>query len=200
MRLTYLLLLFFLTRFGYSQILLPIDATDRTSVEQIQLTDLGQFGKYRKARPNIPGHYHTGIDIKRPHNNFLNEPVFAIAQGKVISKRTDGPYAQIILEHKMNNFVFWSLYEHVAGITVNVGEQVSSDKAIARFMNKTELNRFGWQFDHFHLEILKVRPVELKSSSSQPQRKFNSYTLVCYTEVDLNKYFYNPVVFFRQYK
>lgn len=196
-RLLFPLLLFIQAETLPAQVLLPVDLSDRTSLAQLHLTDLGQFGKIRKARPNIPGHYHTGIDIKRPHNNYVDEPVFSVAKGKVISKRTDGPYAQLIIEHHSENLVFWSLYEHIAGIKVNVGDDVDVNTVIARFMNKSELQKFGWQFDHFHLEILKVKPLELKPDSSHPQRKYSSYTLVCYTEKDLNTYFYNPPEFFK---
>lgn len=175
--------------------LLPINSANRTSISTIQLTDIGQFGVIRKAREGIPAHYHTGIDIKRPGNNFHNEPIFPISEGIVISKRTDGPYAQIIVEHSSSEVKFWSLYEHVAGISVEVGEHVSPHKPIARFMNKDELNKYGWQFNHFHLEILKLKPILLEPDSNHPNRHYGSYSLVCFTSQDLNKYYYNPLEF-----
>jgi len=82
------------------QIFLPVNIKNRKDYSKIQLTEIGEFGLKRKARNNIPSHYHTGIDIKLPNNNYFNEPIFPIAEGRVISKRTDGPYAQLIIEHQ----------------------------------------------------------------------------------------------------
>jgi len=194
-RLCFLLFLF-ISICAHSQILLPINVANRKDVSSFQLTKIGQFGLMRKARNTIPEHYHTGIDIKRPGKNYTSEPVFPIAAGKVISKRTDGPFANIIVEHIINGRKIWSLYEHVAGIEVNVNDAVLPQKPIARFMNTEELNRFGWQFDHFHLEIIKVKPFEIKPGKNHPQRYYNAYTLVCYTPDDLNRYYFNPIAFF----
>jgi len=88
------------------QVYLPIELTDRSNISMIELSDIGDFGLMRKPRPNVPQHYHTGIDIKRPNNNYKNEPIYPIAKGKVISKRDDGPYANIIIEHELEGFKF----------------------------------------------------------------------------------------------
>ncbi|MFH2142631.1 MAG: M23 family metallopeptidase [Bacteroidota bacterium] len=176
-------------------LLIPIRGKDRNSVKEIVLTEIGQFGIMRKARPNVPAHFHTGIDIKRPVENYENEPVFPITKGMVISIRNDGPYAQIIIVHKKDNNYFWTVYEHIAGIIVSLGENVYPEKPIARFMNKTELNKYGWKFNHIHFETLKIAPKKLKQDDKHPQRKFVPYTLVCYTQEDLEKYYYNPLEF-----
>jgi murein DD-endopeptidase MepM/ murein hydrolase activator NlpD len=180
-----------------SPIYLPINIPDRKDISQIHLTAIGQFGIMRKARPNVPAHYHTGIDIKRPGSNYDAEHILPIAKGVIISKRTDGPYANLMIEHEINGTKFWSVYEHVAGISVRTGETVLPETPIARFMTKAELNQYGWQFDHFHLEILKVKPMQLKPSKSYPERFYNSYSLVCYTKKDLERYFYNPLDFLK---
>ncbi len=117
----------------------------------------------------------------------------------VISKRDDGPFAQLIIEHYINGDAFWTVYEHIAGIEVNVHDMVDAEIPIARFMNKEELNNYGWQFDHFHLEILKIPPARLNPPPSTPDRHFNSHTLICYTEEELHNYFYNPIEFFEKY-
>lgn len=174
---------------------IPVKTTNRKDVSQIQLTEIGKFGLVRKARKTVPSHLHTGIDIKRPSSNYTNEPIFAIAAGKVISKRTDGPYAQLIIEHHIGDKTFWTVYEHIAGITANLNETVAPDKPIARFMNKVELNKHGWQFDHFHLEVLKLKPTSIKPSKLHPERFFNAYSLICYKPADLEKYYYNPIPF-----
>jgi murein DD-endopeptidase MepM/ murein hydrolase activator NlpD len=194
------MLFIFITLLISLSVLLPVDCGDRKDISKLQLTSIGEFGLMRRDREGIPAHFHTGIDIKRPSNNYLNEPIFAIAEGKVISKRTDGPYAQVIIEHYQKGILFWSLYEHIAGIAVNVGELVTPHQPIARYMNSDELNRFGWQFDHFHLEILKVPPIKLQPEAKHPERLFNSYSLICFTTQDLEKYYYNPLEFLKSYQ
>jgi len=174
---------------------IPINTSNRKDISSIQLTEIGKFGLIRKARKTVPAHFHTGIDIKRPNINYNNEPIFSIAQGKIISKRTDGPYAQLIIEHHVDNTVFWTVYEHIAGITVNLHQIVTPDKPIARFMNKIELNKYGWQFDHVHLEILKTKPISIEPSKNTPERFYNSYSLICFKKEDLEKHFYNPLLF-----
>lgn len=181
-----------------TKISLPVNTNNRTDVNSMQLTDIGAFALLRSARPEIPAHFHTGIDIKRPSDNYNNEPIFPIADGKVISKREDGPFAQLIIEHSVDNKKFWSVYEHIAGIIPALNDSVFTDFPIARFMNRNELNNYGWQFDHLHFEILKVKPVLIQVNPKNPQRLYNSYSLICYTRQQLSKYFYNPVEFLRQ--
>lgn len=195
--LTILLLLGFLTsdfvaEDGY---FLPITEGGRKSVHYLTLTDIGRFGLLRKSRPGIPAHFHTGIDIKRPSGNYLDEPIYTVKSGIVISKRTDGAYAQLIIEHLGTEGKFWTLYEHIAGIEVDLGDQVSPNKPIARFMDRSELDRYGWQFDHFHFEVLKVAPLPLQPSPSTPERYFSSYTLTCFTRDDVHRYFHHPLEF-----
>jgi hypothetical protein len=175
---------------------LPINTPNRKAVSSLVLTDIGQFGLLRKERPGIPAHLHTGIDIKRPTKNYNNEPIFPICNGIVISKRSDGPYAQLIIEHD-DQPKFWTVYEHIAGIEVELFEKVNTDTPIARFMNREELDRYGWQFDHFHLEILKKQPLKLIRNSSNPERLFSSYTLQCFTVEDLTEHFYDPIQFLK---
>jgi hypothetical protein len=171
----------------------------RAEITEIKLSKIGQFGLLRKPRPYIPAHYHTGIDIKRPTQNYIDEPIFPIAKGKVISIRRDGPYANLIIEHDHKHIKFWSLYEHISGILINLNDIVSPDQPIAHFMNKIELDRYGWQFDHFHLEVLKVQPLKLDPNKEHPDLLFKSYSLYCYTEKDLNKYYYNPIEFIQSF-
>lgn len=181
------------------EVLLPINATNRASIKELSLTNIGAFGLSRKARPKVKRHLHTGIDIKRPDNNYINNPIFPIAPGVVISKRDDGPFAQLIVEHKTSKITFWSVYEHIAGINVELNEEVDPSKPIARFMNRQELERYGRQFDHFHLELLKVAPILLKITADLPDRRFNSYTLLCHNQKDLFTYFYHPIEFFEKH-
>jgi hypothetical protein len=179
-------------------ICLPCNPAHRYDVSQVKLTDIGQFGLKRKARPGIPEHYHTGIDIKRPGKRYDFEPIFPIAEGVVISKRTDGPYANLIIEHIIKGAKIWTLYEHIAEISVHTGDVVHPSVPIARFMNKEELNRHGWQFDHFHFELIKVRPLQIPPTAKTPERFFNAYTLTCYNLHDLNRYYEDPLQFFKR--
>ncbi|MDH5366877.1 MAG: M23 family metallopeptidase [Cyclobacteriaceae bacterium] len=180
---------------GYKEILLPITTTDRKAIHTVEITQIGKFGIVRKARTNIPQHLHTGIDIKRPNENYINEYIYPITSGVVISKRTDGPYAQLIIEHNKEGELFWTVYEHIAGIEVELYQPVKPNLPIARFFNHKELNTHGWQFDHFHFEVLKKRPISIRSTQSNPERLFTSYTLSCFTENQLQQHFYDPLVF-----
>ncbi len=185
-----------IARTSYSQdFLTPINTVDRTDISCIKLTNIGKFGEIRKARTDIPKHFHTGIDIKRPTQNYTNEPIFSIGEGIVQSVRNDGPYAFIIIEHYKDDVVFWTEYEHVAEIEVRVGDFVNKYTRIARFMNKEELTKFGWQFDHFHFEILKIHPRKIKPKKTQPQYLFVTYNLICYNLETLNHYYYDPLNF-----
>jgi len=178
-----------------SDLLLPVGAPDRASGRSVVLTDIGAFGAPRKPRPTVPAHLHTGVDICRPHPNYDGEPVYPVARGVVISKRTDGPYAQLIIAHEIAGEKFWSVYEHIAGITADDSSEVDPMVPIARFMNRDELRRYGWQFNHVHLEILKVKPFPLAPDPRRPERKFSSYTLLCHTAADLERYFHDPLRF-----
>ncbi len=177
------------------EIQLPIEAPDRKLIDFIELTDIGKFGLQRAARKAVPAHLHTGIDIKRSAGNYLNAPIFSIDRGTVISKREDGPFAQLIIEHDRGDLVYWTVYEHIAEIQVELFQQVDSNTPIARFFNTNELDQYGWQFDHFHFEILKRRPVRIKPSPDNPERLYHSFTLVCYDERELMKNFYSPIEF-----
>ncbi|WP_420318334.1 M23 family metallopeptidase [Ekhidna sp.] len=169
---------------------LPIKSKD------IALTEIGNFGVERKARPGIPAHLHSGIDIRPPNNNYLTqEYIYPIAKGVVISKRTDGPFAQLIIEHELEGEILWTVYEHIAAIEVDLFEPVKKGTTIARFFLANELDNIGWQFNHFHFEILRKRPIELKPSHKNPERLFSSYSLSCHSPEDLIEHFYDPVVF-----
>jgi hypothetical protein len=178
---------------------IPVNVSDRHSIEDVRLTAIGKFGLLRKARPTVPSHFHAGADIQRPNVNYLNEPIYPIAKGMVISRKTNGPYAQLIIEHKIGSRKIWSLYEHIAGIMVSVNDSVYPSSAIARFMNREELNKYGWKFDHVHLEILKIQPLPLHPDKQNPDRYYYSYSLVCYNKNNLDKYFFDPIFFFNEF-
>ncbi|MEP1094776.1 MAG: hypothetical protein ABJG78_06670 [Cyclobacteriaceae bacterium] len=178
------------------EFLLPIQTMDRQNVNSVHLSQIGSFGVERVARPRVAKHLHTGIDIQRPVQDYSKDQfIYPIAHGVVISKRTDGPFAQLILEHEINGLVFWTVYEHIADIQVELFQKVGPKEPIARFFYGVELDKIGWQFDHFHFEVLKKRPTELKVNSKNPERLFNSYTLSCSDKDTLDQHFYNPLHF-----
>ncbi len=200
MRSIVLMVLLLLSDVAVSQtLLLPINVPNRSSIDDLELTEIGKFGLRRKARPTVKSHLHTGIDIRRPNNDYDQNPVFPIAPGIVISLRNDGPYAKIIVEHQINQELFWSVYEHIAGIRVQLGDAVDPSHPIARFMNRTELEKYGWQFDHFHLEIMKIPPIRANANPRLPDFRFNSYTLMCFNDQDLDKYFFEPISFLKEH-
>ena len=179
------------------QLHLPIGVACRTNAHNIYLTKIGAFGLIRKARPSVPAHYHTGIDLKRPTSNYTNEPVYASAKGKVISMRNEGPFSQIIIEHLIKTRdTVWTVYEHISVGNCHVGNAVAENTVIARFFNKAELDRYGWQFDHVHFEILKVRPLKIKPSKSQPECFYKTYAITCFTLDKLNSRMINPLGYF----
>ncbi len=176
---------------------LPINVPNRQSWEHVRLTKIGAFGLMRKARPRVPAHYHTASDFMRPGNNYEDEPIFPAARGRVISQRDDGPFAQLIVEHvSSSNDTLWTVYEHIAGLRVIVGDTVNPFTPIGRFMTKKELNKYGWQFDHLHFEIMKHRPRPLQPTKKTPMRRFKVYNLECYKKADLEKYYHAPQEFF----
>jgi len=180
---------------------IPVLVCNRRMWQAVSLTEIGGFGSARKPRPSVPAHFHTGVDIKRPSNNYKNEPVFPAGTGIIISKRDDGAYAQLIIEHYLGGTAcVWTVYEHIAGITVSVGDTVFADKPIARFFNTRELDSLGWQFDHLHFEVMKAKPYRLKTNQKTPQRFYGTCSLECYTMEKLNVTYYNPMEFIQNRK
>jgi murein DD-endopeptidase MepM/ murein hydrolase activator NlpD len=174
---------------------LPIASGNRQSMEGVRLTALGAFGHDRKPRPTVPAHLHTGMDIRRPTGNYVDEPIFPAASGRVLSLRDDGPFAQIIVEHVDGGDTLWTVYEHAAGISVRVGERVTPDKRMARFMTRGELDHLGWQFDHLHFEVMRRRPLAIAPSAKTPERRYDTYALTCRSRAKLDSCYFDPAKF-----
>jgi len=176
--------------------LLPVRHQNRKCLDDLELTEIGGFCVIREARPGIPAHMHTGIDIRRPSDNYENEPVFPAARGLVVSFREDGPFAQIILEHvTAEGDTLWTVYEHVSGIGVRINEVVIPQQPIARFMSEDELNRYGRHFDHLHFEIMKSRPIPVKPGKDLSFRRFRTYGLHCGSIDELQGHYIDPLRF-----
>lgn len=174
---------------------LPIRCENRHSFRQMKLTKIGHFGMMRAPRPEVPAHFHTAIDICRPDSSYEHSPILPVKSGKVISMRNDGPYAQVIISH---GDTLWSVYEHLSGIKVTAGDSVTAETVIGRFMNRRELNSYGWHFNHLHLEIMKKPPLSRDTLPGQPNLQFRTYGLVCFTTNELNEHYFDPLLFFRE--
>jgi murein DD-endopeptidase MepM/ murein hydrolase activator NlpD len=183
---------------SYSQWLLPINCRDRSSVENIHLTDIGRFGTLRKARPTVPAHYHTGIDIVRPHQNYSDEPVFPARKGVVASIIDNGPFSQIIIKHECNNMLYWSVYEHIKVKPIKVGKFINPLDTIGYYFNKDELNKYGWQFDHLHFEIIKCQLIPLKPTARYPNRFYCTFAIKCFTKKELYERLVDPMDIFNK--
>lgn len=177
--------------------LLPINTPSRKSFNGVQRTSIGEFGVMRKARKGIPAHFHTGIDLKRPSGNYVNEPIFPASNGVIVSLRDDGPFSQIIIEHTaIDGKKVWTVYEHLVPSGSVLGRHVSPADTIGRFFSREELQRYGWQFDHLHFEIMKVPPPVTRYREELPQYRFSTYALVCYTREILEERMIDPIIFF----
>jgi len=177
---------------------LPINVVSRQSLENVRLTAIGEFGRLRQARARVPAHLHTAIDVMRPRNNYIDEPIFPVALGVVISLCTDGPFAQIIIEHReAEETVAWTVYEHIAGVQVSIGDTVSPFNPIGRFFNHNELDKYGRQFNHLHFEVLKMKPHRLQPNAKTPLRFYQPYSLECFNQDDLEKHYHHPLEFFK---
>jgi len=173
--------------------LLPVRAGDRKSWQDVRLTDIGRYGLRRRERPGIPGHLHTGVDFKRPGGNYRDEPVFPAGPGVLVSLRTDGPFAQAIVEHRLDSVRYiWTVYEHIAGILVALHDSVGPRRPLARFMDRTELDRYGWQFDHLHFEVMRIKPNPANGDRRRPARKYQTYGLSCHTAAELDSCYFDP--------
>lgn len=181
-----------------TQWFLPIDVPNRQSLARAEVTEIGAFGIMRKARPTVPAHYHTGVDLKRPSTNYRDEPVYPMHTGLVVSLRDGGPYAFVILRHEARVGTLWTLYEHLGKIFVEVGDSVVPESPIARFLNYAELREFGRKFDHIHVEILHAEPILQEPSPDHPALFFRSYTLQCLTPEELEAHYYSPLDFLQR--
>ena len=59
-------------------------------------------------------------------------------------------------------------------------------------MNTIELNKYGWQFDHVHFEVMKIKPLPRKPDRKRPSMYYGTYCLVCYNRNQLDEKYYNP--------
>ncbi len=166
--------------------------------DSVRLTRIGDFGRLRRARPGIPAHLHTGVDIARPSRDYRHEPVYPAAVGVVVSLRDDGPFAQLIVEHCLDGGAkVWTVYEHVSGIACALGDTVSPERPLARFMDRRELDRYGWQFDHLHFEVMKSRPRPRPFDPRLPYCRYETFGLRCFDREEIERNYWHPLIFLK---
>lgn len=154
---------------------------DRSDYTKLKNRITGNYGDYRRS--NVPGHKHSGIDIK---GNF-NEPVYSIGKGTVTHIFRRFPHKTIYIRHSHSkNMPFYSVYTHVKDIKIRIGDNVSEDTIIARIFNKKELeySNFGTP-PHLHFEIR--HNIDDKGEAS-----FKSMSIS-----ELNEYCIDPLIFFK---
>lgn len=168
---------------------LPLNTSDRQDWSTVSLEPDAYFKNLRAPFGTVKLHYHTGIDLQNRTIVIPGEPVYAIATGKVIAIEDPPPQRRITIEHLLpNGDKVWSVYIHIIDEQVKVGDIVDSETVIARLMNATELQMYGQEYNHVHLEIMKKMPPYFADLN---QRK----TFTCYTQAEVDEYFYNPEEF-----
>ncbi|MEG2812972.1 MAG: M23 family metallopeptidase [Oscillospiraceae bacterium] len=102
---------------------------------------------------------HTGIDIQGEHH----QPIFAIADGEIITAETNVSYGNCIqIKHVINNteekenIVFYSFYAHLARIDVKIGQKVIAGNVIAlEGGDKSDPTPGSSTGHHLHFEMRK---------------------------------------------
>jgi murein DD-endopeptidase MepM/ murein hydrolase activator NlpD len=179
----------------YAQWYIPANYRGITDPQKVQLTEIGAFGLLRKARPAVPAHYHTGIDIVRPDSQYYKQPIFPAKEGVVVSIYDNGPFSQIVIKHTDNNINYWTVYEHLHVKIRKINIPISPFDTIGYYFCKDELNRYGWQFNHFHFEILKIEPPRIQMIKDNSLRYYKTFGIVCFTREELFVRQENPLEF-----
>lgn len=174
--------------------LLPLDTGDRRDWSSIVFESDAHFKALRRTSRYRGIRLHTGLDLQNGGRSGTlggpGERIYAIAAGVVIKISGSLPNKRMVISHQLQDgHTVWSSYLHIADPRVHEGEQVTPQTVIARRLNVVELRRYGWGYNHLHLEIFKKLPVP----------RNNHYTWMsqfCYTTGQVDKYFYDPIAFF----
>ena len=98
------------------------------------------------------GYFHQGVDISSSNKR---EPIYAVANGKVVAVYTDGYGGKtVIMTHYKEGKYYTSVYIHMDsyGPKIKVGNDITSDDLIG-YMGSS-----GWATGpHLHLEIVPCR-------------------------------------------
>jgi murein DD-endopeptidase MepM/ murein hydrolase activator NlpD len=166
------------------QWLLPFSTSDRRDIRTIDVISI--FGAHRSSY--IKGHKHTGIDIVPKFNSNEHIWVYPIGGGVVCSIHLDHPHITIVVKHKtVAGKAIYSSYKHIFAPLVRLGAAVSVKTKLGRIYTPVEGRQLGGNFDHLHLEIRKTFD------------DFGVASWATMTVNDLNKRFYDPLVFFKHH-
>ncbi len=171
---------------------IPYQAADRQDLSNLYLEPDAGFKAQRPTYDGIPSHLHTGVDLQLKSPGGPGEPIYAIAKGQVVQIADPPPLRRIVIRHRLpNGRSVWSVYLHIIGEKVAVGDWVTPETIIARRMNNAELDFMGWEYNHLHLEIMKSPPFRVNDT-------FKRKTYICRTEAEVDKYFIDPIKFLKQ--
>lgn len=164
---------------------LPFKTSPRKSLSSIRWTRNGEFMAWRVR------HLHTGIDLTNSVGG-PGEEVYAASAGKVVSIYAKEPYLSVMIQHRLSSGqTVWTVYVHVTNVMVRPGDVVGENTVIALLMNESQLNRYGWEFNHLHFEILKYPRINKEG-------KHLSFSTKCKTENQVRSHFYNPITFLQR--
>ncbi|MCI6574391.1 MAG: M23 family metallopeptidase [Actinomycetaceae bacterium] len=102
---------------------------------------------------------HSGVDMAGP----AGTPIYAVADGVVLSTTEAGANNGIVIEHHVNGQVFtsWYLHSYASDIRVNVGDEVKAGQVIA-------LRGSAGQSTGAHLHFEMHHGAGLDTSASEP--------------------------------
>jgi len=117
-----------------------------------------------------PGH--PGEDWNRSPGDDFNDPVYAVASGKVIDAGWYSVWGKIVqMEHtNLDGSMCWSMYAHLNTITVKKDQEIYKKTQIGT-IGRGANNRFA---PHLHFEIRKVKlaPDYWPSSIDDIEKKY----------------------------
>ncbi|MDD3803088.1 MAG: M23 family metallopeptidase [bacterium] len=175
---------------------LPINVSERRILKEKYICLAGDFGIWRKPYNNLKGHYHTGIDIKNPGEfSGAIEPVFACANGVVLSVNSSRASSYVIVEHNLRSGGrVYSAYTHISDIMVSPGDSVNHLSVLGSFIDHQKLDKWGEYLNHVHFEMLKAYPKKVGTANNRDI--YSSYSVDITKKSEISKYFFNPRIFF----
>jgi len=121
-----------------------VDENDTTEITRKLFYSTKFLGKYDLDAAEYSG-LHPGVDLKLA----LGTPIGAIAGGRVQTVEKDDILGlHVIIEHRVGNQVFYSIYGHFGAATVHEGQDVQAGQMIGTV--GTTGNTTG---PHLHLQV-----------------------------------------------
>lgn len=164
--------------------MLPFLTSNREDISTIAV--ISTFGSYRSS--HIKGHKHTGIDIVPKARNGDHIWVYPIGKGIVCSIHLGTPHITVVVKHEtIKGEVIYSSYKHLYAPLVQLGTAVDTETILGRLYTPIEGRQLGGDYHHLHLEIRK---------------QFDDFGVASWatmTRDDLNKRFFDPWVFLKEY-